>query len=174
MAIKTIKLAADLALPIDAATQTKAAQRIRLGCRVDKKSGCWLWTGSTKNGYGQLSFRNRNTYAHRLSYAAFVGPIGVGLSVLHKCDVRACNNPDHLFIGTQAENLQDATEKGRMTLPPVVHGETHHMATITDAQVQEVRDLVASGMRQRDVASRFGISQTSVWRMAHGHVRNIK
>lgn len=83
----------------------------------EPNSGCWLWTGSYIRKYGQLTcvrlFGPIPQYAHRASWVAFKGPIPDGLCVCHKCDTRGCVNPDHLWIGTQTDNLRDMRAKGR-------------------------------------------------------------
>lgn len=78
---------------------------------------CWHFCGPrTKFGYGRITVRNRMTMVHRLSYEAFVGPIPDGMFVLHRCDNRACINPEHLWIGTQGDNMRDCHAKGRANL----------------------------------------------------------
>ena len=70
-------------------------------------SGCWLWLGPTNRGYGSLWYSWIKSLAHRVSWELFRGPIPDGLYVLHKCDIKCCVNPDHLYVGTQADNIQD-------------------------------------------------------------------
>jgi len=84
----------------------------------EPNSGCWLWTGyvDCSWGYGQVPFRGDKyggRTAHRVSYVLFVGAVPEGMLVLHKCDVRCCVNPDHLFVGTHRDNQQDKCRKGR-------------------------------------------------------------
>lgn len=80
----------------------------------EPNSGCWLWTGyGHSRGYGHIRFRGRQEFAHRLSYAAFNGPIPKGMFICHRCDVRVCVNPDHLFAATPDDNIRDRERKGR-------------------------------------------------------------
>jgi len=90
--------------------------------RVKKTSGCWLWGGSrTQYGYGQFGAsmttgpsNQRKVLVHRYSWELVNGPVPNGLSVLHRCDVRNCVNPAHLFLGTAKTNAQDRVAKGRI------------------------------------------------------------
>lgn len=87
--------------------------RIKSKVVVDE-NGCWKWQGYiSQNGYGNSTLKNKRIQAHRLSYLAFIGEIPGGLFVCHKCDVRDCVNPDHLFLGTHLDNMRDMVQKGR-------------------------------------------------------------
>lgn len=78
------------------------------------ESGCWLWAGCNSNhGYGQITIRPNRYLAHRLSYEIYKGPIPKNMHVLHKCDIKECCNPDHLFLGANQENIEDSSKKLR-------------------------------------------------------------
>lgn len=90
--------------------------------RTDDLFGCWLWTGSLRNGYGQINDGTRRTiYAHRIVWEQTYGPIPPGRCICHHCDERRCCRPDHLFLGTRADNIADMVRKQRHP-----HGATHY------------------------------------------------
>lgn len=99
--------------------RTRRPLEQRFWPKVDRSGGsdaCWTWTASLHtNGYGQIGSggRGRPLLAHRVAWELFCGAIPVGMVVCHRCDNHLCCNPSHLFIGTQAENLEDMTRKGR-------------------------------------------------------------
>jgi HNH endonuclease len=141
--------------------------------KVVKSDGCWLWTGATgANGYGVITTDGRGTppiQAHRVSWQLHYGPIPVGLLVCHHCDVRRCVRPDHLFLGTNAENLADMRRKGRGYTPTPPHGADNLHAKLTEELVVEIRRRYAeerSAGRWRgvvqDLAADYGIHRKSI------------
>lgn len=151
----------------------------RFWAKVEKSQEpdcCWLWTGYLRNGiHGSLWVDGKNAYVHRLSYEIHIGPIPTGLEVCHRCDVGNCVNPAHLFLGTHIVNVADMNAKGRGSKPPTHFGSSHPQATLSDDQVAEIRRLVlVEGWKQRDVATQFGVSQSTVWRLAHGLTRAVQ
>lgn len=133
----------------------------RFFSKVKKTDGCWLWTASTKGiGYGQITCANRldRHVPSRASYMWHKGPIGPGLQVCHKCDNPPCVNPDHLFLGTMADNMSDKVSKGRQA-----KGEANGRVVLAEKQVQEVRDTYASGgVSQRKLAKQYGVCQRTI------------
>jgi len=85
----------------------------------EPNSGCFLWTASVhvRTGYGKIGLNKHSILAHRAAWMLYRGEIPEGLCVLHRCDVRSCVRPEHLFLGTRASNFQDMVAKGRYRNP---------------------------------------------------------
>jgi hypothetical protein len=138
----------------------------RLSNSVERvtETGCWLWMGyCDKNGYGRVTLGRKNAQAHRHSYSEFVGPIPKDMYVCHRCDVPSCINPDHLFLGTQKQNMLDRDKKGR-----VASGERNGKTWLTEAQVKMIRHLYfAERRKQNEIARHFGALPQTVWSIVH-------
>ena len=139
--------------------------------RVKKTETCWLWIGTCNmRRYGVLQLHGRmkremercEIKAHRLSWELHHGPIPSNMQVLHKCDVRNCVNPDHLFLGTQRENIHDMDTKGRRG---VAFGTDLPQAKLTNAIVLEMRRLHREeGIGASALARQFSVAQGTAWK----------
>lgn len=114
--------------------------------------GCWLWTGGTQKGYGRIGLGDGAVdYVHRVSWRMLKGQIPDGRLVLHKCDVRSCVNPEHLFLGSAKDNSDDMISKGRQV---VARGIRRAAAKLNDQKVREIR---ASKDSRSVLAARYGV-----------------
>ena len=143
-------------------------QEQRFWSKVNKTESCWLWTASTDDcGYGILTrtLGNENervSYkAHRLSYEMHKGEIPEGSYVCHTCDVPSCVNPDHLWLGSQKDNMVDASDKGRLGK---AKGERIGLSKLTEEQVLKIRQMAGS-MTQCEIANIVGVCQQTVGRV---------
>jgi len=127
--------------------------------KVIKTRRCWIWAGSIKGPYGLY----QKSYAHRVSYSIFKGGIPAGLSVLHRCDQTLCVNPEHLFLGTQQDNITDAQAKGRLA-----RGSKQGLSKLTDADVRCILWSRRLGMTQTALAKRFGVCQATIYEILSG------
>lgn len=132
--------------------------------RVKRTNTCWLWTGSIlPNGYGKISIKHRDVLAHRYSYELLKGKIPDGHLCLHKCDVRNCVNPEHLFTGTHLDNMEDRNRKKRQAKG---HQMGAHSAKLSDEQVKEIRSQYSPGnTSQRQLAEEYGLNQSQISRI---------
>jgi hypothetical protein len=138
----------------------------RLQFWVDRSGECHEWRGyTTKLGYGKIRLNGRSEFVHRVAWQQSRGPIPAGFKVCHKCDNRRCVNPDHLFLGTQADNMRDMAAKKRRRGIGGQRGEKHHQAKITAEQVRAIR---ASEMTNAELATLYGLTRRYVWSVRHG------
>lgn len=139
----------------------------RLWSRVTRTDDCWTWDGHTnEQGYGQIG-RGYTVeglaLTHRVAWELTHGPIPDGIGVLHRCDNPPCCRPDHLFLGTQADNMQDAKAKGRAR---GVAGEANWNSKVTAHHVQQIRDLDAAGHDRKWIAQQYAITPQHVGAIA--------
>lgn len=127
----------------------------------DTNGGCWLWSGAmlTNAGYGNFPIAGKATAASRAAWRLFRGEIPARLFVLHRCDVRLCCNPAHLFLGTHADNMADMVAKGRSGGS---RGASHPRAKLSDDLVRQIRTGIAGGVTQRELAARIGVHEATI------------
>lgn len=134
---------------------------------VQKSDGCWLWQGATApSGYGAFRWFGRTRSTHRISFELANGPIPEGISVLHRCDVRACVRPDHLFGGTVADNNEDMFEKGRCARGNALR--VGKRVKLTPEQVRSIRHERSNGATLKLLSERFGVSMGAVGSIVKG------
>jgi len=132
------------------------------------ENGCIEWQRSTTaSGYGQISINKVPMRAHRVAYELVHGPIPDGMFVCHRCDNPKCINVDHLFLGTNKENVGDAVSKRRMR-----HGDSHPTTRFSSADVKTIRELRLAGKRVAEIWRMFpGSKYITVYEIASGRSR---
>ena len=171
---------ADESTPLSGSAQTPQ-QRLESKSTLVPITGCRLWFGaSVPHGYGVVFYQGRQQYAHRVSWQLEHGQIANRLCVLHACDVTSCVNPDHLFLGTLSDNSQDMVRKNRGNYKNhskgedhyfsknIVKGDEHPMRKLNQLQVNEIRASYKPGVRQIDLAAKYGVKQSQISSIVRG------
>lgn len=127
--------------------------------RVEKTDTCWLWLGyCDQEGYGRLSYQNKDTSSHRVAYEITHGVIPPGAVVRHQCDNPRCCRPDHLLLGTQQDNVDDAVKRGRWG-----------NSKLTWDEVREIREKHATGTTStRKLAKEYNVSRGAIMAILSG------
>lgn len=162
------------------------AKMQRFWSKVSKTDSCWLWTGERSQfGHGRFLYNSVRVGAHRFSYETFVGPIPDGMFVCHKCDVPQCVNPEHLFVGTQKENIQDCVRKGRWVQAKLkaqhpewcARGEQAGNSALKTEQALTALSMLLCGVTLKIVGETFGITQATASQIRSGktwkHIRGL-
>lgn len=127
----------------------------------EPNSGCWLWIGAVNEwGYGTIRIARKTVLAHRASWMETNGPIPDGLIVCHSCDIPACINPDHLWLGTNQDNSDDCLSKGRNGQ---LAGELHCSAALLEKEVKEIIRLLSLGIKPKKLSETYGCSRNSIY-----------
>ena len=120
--------------------------------------GCWIWDGCLNpDGYGNVIYKGKIQRAHRVMYELIKGKIPAGIFVLHKCDQPSCVNPDHLFLGTQKDNMADCVIKGR-----IAGGSKCGRAKLTENKVREIRELLNAGYKFKVLAEMYSVVTSTI------------
>ena len=139
-----------------------AHERFMSKINIETSTGCWIWSGATESrfGYGKFRLNGRSINSHRAAWELFVGAIPNGMFVCHKCDVPACVNPSHLFIGSSDDNNKDRAAKGRTVSP---RGVLNHHAKLSEDDVRAIRKLRSHGMTGTEIAEQFPVHHCAVY-----------
>lgn len=136
---------------------------------VDNVTGCWNWNGGKGfGGYGKMKVDNKSQLTHRVAYRVFIGEIPEDICVCHKCDNPSCVNPDHLFLGTQSDNMKDAYKKGRVKLDEISKnnqykkGHKAYNRILPDSLVIEIKRMIKLGISPSDIANKLNVKKQVV------------
>lgn len=149
----------------ETASEEEKWKRVKQGFEkkvIKNHDNCWGWKGNTHSslGYGRVQYNNKHKMkaAHNISWMIHRGIIPDGMRVLHKCDNPICTNPDHLFLGTQYENVRDMVYKNRQA-----KGSKCGLAKLNEEKVKEIKNLLEKGVSAAILSAEYGVSKTVIF-----------
>lgn len=153
-------------------TATKEQKIEKIRYKFEKfviKNGnqCWKWKGSWGGGYPQININKRIIRGHRASYLLNISDIPSGMFVLHKCDNKECCNPEHLFLGTQKDNMRDKINKGRSN---IVRGEKCSFAKLKTNDVLKIKLMIKNGILLSNISKIYNVSDTLIRKIKNNKV----
>ena len=141
----------------------------RFWSKVDvdlNNNSCWEWTAyRNKDGYGILTINKKRFRANRVAYMIERGDIPEGMHVCHRCDNPPCVSPNHLFLGTRSDNMQDMLSKGRGNK---TRGSEHANAKLTETDIPVIRERLANNEKDSDIAKDYGIKPRAISYIKNG------
>ena len=156
---------------------------------ITKNGDCWEWNlCQGRGGYGKITINRKTKPTHKVSFEFFKKEFDKELLVCHKCDNRKCINPDHLWQGTQKENIEDCIRKNRKNTKSgwkhseetkekfknrkrntvYVKGIQHGGCKLKEKDVMEIRQLSASGMKQKEISNKFNVHSSTISNIVRG------
>jgi hypothetical protein len=157
----------------------KFTEKFLSNVNIDKETGCWNWKGyKNHDGYGYLSLykkgNRKQVFAHRVSYVIATGyefHKNIDMRCLHKCDNPSCINPDHLFLGTQADNVLDMWNKGREN---IVFGNNNEKS-LNQSKVIDIKRMISEGVPFPNIAKDYNVSENCIKMIAENRTwRHVK
>lgn len=146
--------------------------------KINPVTDCWEWQGAYSSGkYGCIRRKGKTMRTHRLFFEIFKGAIPKGLYILHTCDNTKCCNPEHLYAGTQLDNMSDMDKRGRRNPPRgdrnamrinSLKGEKNGRSKLKEADISQIRRLLSEGKTKSLIAKMFGVSRMPITGIANG------
>lgn len=147
-----------------------SATLARFEAKIDRQGDCHIWMAYTdKRGYGHLNVRGQPYLATRVAYKLATGEDPKELLVCHRCDNPSCVNPDHLFLGTNADNMRDRDAKGRVARGSNSGPNRRGSGKLNEAVVIEIKRAISNGARTSDMAKQYGVGQPQISNIKHGY-----
>lgn len=142
---------------------------------INIENNCWIWKKHLNHcGYGTITHNNKKYLSHRLSYLIFKGKIPKDLYVLHTCDNPPCVNPDHLWTGSQFDNMLDMKQKNRSSKGLIRAGQNNPKSKLKNKDINVIKDLYKNGTKVKEISKMFNVYWTTIYKILNNETWNLK